>query len=120
MSEVHHHHSVTKNAVRNQVQVSSGLEVTGPRTDGITGGWRDAGTILPMKGHIGTIRTMITINRVGSSMKATGIMKTTTAITMTRVTITTITSLWIKRNGRSETLREILGVFLRARDHSNY
>jgi hypothetical protein len=55
---------------------------------GITiGGWQGAGTVRPMKAHIGTILTMITTSKAGSCMKATGIMRITAGTTeMTAIT----------------------------------
>jgi len=47
----------------------------------ITGGSGDAGTVLPMKGHTGVIRTMITTEKAGECTRDIGTMRTTTTAT---------------------------------------
>jgi hypothetical protein len=51
-----------------------------------------------MKGHIGTILTMITIVKAGRCMKGTGIMRITTGITV--MTAITRSQLIMKRSGK--------------------
>lgn len=81
--------SVTSGVGRFQVRATPGSTGTGPRMGITTGGWQGAGTVRPMKAHIGTIPTMITTGKAGSCMKATGIMKITTGTT----DVTAITSI---------------------------
>jgi hypothetical protein len=64
----------------------------------ITGGSGDAGTVLPMKGHTGVIRTMITTEKAGECTGDIGTMRTTTtatgetAIMIGTIMITTMTT----------------------------
>ena len=47
----------------------------------ITGGSRDAGNVLPMKGPTGAIRTMTTFAKAGECTRDIGTMRTTTTAT---------------------------------------
>jgi hypothetical protein len=57
----------------------------------VTGGSRDAGTVLHMKGRTGVTRTMTTTEKVGKCTRDTGTMRTTTMATgETMIMIATI------------------------------
>lgn len=81
---------------RTRVRAMPGSTVIGRRTGVTMRGWLDGGIVLLMKAHIGTIPTTITTGRVGSCMKATGIMKITkgTAAKITDTTTTTASQGW--------------------------
>lgn len=66
---------------RLQVQTSSGWMDIGNPLVIITGGSGDAGTVLPMKGPTGVIRTMTTTEKAGECTRDIGTMRTTTTAT---------------------------------------
>jgi hypothetical protein len=66
---------------RLQVQTSSGWMDIGNQLVIIIGGSGDAGTVLPMKGHTGVIRTMTTTEKAGECTRDIGTMRTTTTAT---------------------------------------
>ena len=66
---------------RLQVQTSSGSMDIGNRWVTITGGSRDAGTVLHMKGPTGVIRITTTTAKAGKCTRDIGTMRTTTTAT---------------------------------------
>jgi len=74
---------------RVQVQTSSGWMDIGNPLVTITGGSRDAGNVLPMKGPTGAIRTMTTIAKAGECTRDIGTMRTTTTATGESMIVTT-------------------------------
>src|SRR5579872_20623 len=83
--------SATKSAGMLPGLVTPGSMDTGRHKADITDGLRAAGNSLPMKAHIGAIRTMTTKDRVGACTKATGTMRTTAITITTTMATATIT-----------------------------
>jgi hypothetical protein len=81
ISGLHHHRSAMRSVDRLQVQASSGSKDIGNQLVIITGGFGDAGTVLPMKGPTGVIHTMTTTAKAGKCTRDIGIMRITTMAT---------------------------------------